>query len=158
MTRRASGTARLSIDLAEEVDQTLPRAGASMRHSMVRDLAYLNGTASGQIDRVWSGNGTATTTPSSVDLLALTSSLRDEGVYDVAVPTLHLLVVTNTGALPLLVSGDEGAEAWQVPPGGWLAWGAGAAGVETEEAEDLIVFSTASGETTYQLLIAGRSV
>ena len=165
MAREASG--RFSVSLVADERNTALGVGdalAHATHSIALAADWPNGTSDGQVDRVYSTNGTATTTPTDIDLVGSLASIIGAGT--VVLVDLVAVVIRNTGAGILRVGADPNAiplfaaasHASNIPPGGCLAYYAGPAGLGlTAGTGDILQLDTASGSTTYQLVIVGRS-
>lgn len=169
MARRANGRLRLEIDIKEEVDSLgVGDAIARMDHQVQLLFELLNGTADGQIDRVLSASGNATTTAIDFDLQgAITSPLNAQAITMTEVVGFF---IQNTGVAgtdpPLRVGGDPNGIPWAadksdaalIPAGGCMFFYAGPAGIAvTAGTGDIIQIFTGSGDTDFKLIVFGRS-
>jgi hypothetical protein len=165
MPREATG--RFSVSLVADERNTALGVGdtiAHATHAIAQAVDFASGTADGQIDRVYSTGGTASTTPTDIDVQGAIASLIGAGT--VVLADVVGVVIRNTGATRLRVGGDANALAMFnlaasflfVEPGGFFATYMGPAGLASVAGTgDILQIDTASGTTTYQLEIVGRS-
>lgn len=165
MAREASG--RFSFALSVDERQTALGTGdvvGHANHTLNLAADWSSGTADGSVDRVWSGAATASTTPTDVDVVGSLTSIIGAGTVGFA--DVVLVAIRNTGSTVLRVGGDANALAMfgatndlmLVQPGGMIAAYHGPAGLAAVAGTgDILQLDTASGTTTYQIVIVGRS-
>jgi len=166
MARRASGRLIVLADVNEESDSLgTGDAIARMAHRLEAAVNLANGTSNGQIDRIWSTNGTATSTPTDFDLSGSLSSPLAAGAVTFA--EVAFILVQNTGAANL--TWGQGAASnpvafWSgtnpgqnVLPGGLSLAYFGEAGLTIANASSDVLRLSCASTTTYRLMIAGRS-
>lgn len=165
MARTAVGRTALDVRYTEAntdvgVGDSVGRVDHIMTHA--RDIA--NGTSDGQADRVYSTSGTASTTPTDIDLSGSLASVIGAGTT--VFVELQTLCIQNTGTVNLQIGGNAAAipltaatnDIMLLPPGGTLFWDFGTSGLAiTATTADILRLLTGSGTTTYRLVVAGRS-
>lgn len=168
MSTRAA-TLRASIDI--QVTEVLSGIGvnsslAQLLHRFLKQIDVGSGTSDGLQDRVWSGTGTATTTPASIDAVgSLTSALAGSTT---SLAELTWLIFENTGATSILLGGGATplagllttgtSDSIPVPAGSFIIKYLGDAGVAvTGGSTDLLWVTAASGTPTYNAILVGRS-
>ena len=151
---------RISITLrgAEVVSTPPNKAVASIDQTI--EASWADGGSSGATEHVYDVTGTATDTPTVIDLSALPSmaggSTRD-------LDRTMFLCVRNTGAGVLLAGGGSTPVIPQVsiPVGGFAVFGFSASaadGLDTSTNKLLSLERAASTSTTYRVTLAGRTV
>jgi len=166
MARRASGRIILLADLNEESDSLgVGDAIARMRHMLDFTANLPTGTADGSIDRVWSTNGTATSTPTDFDLSGSLSSPLAAGA--VTFVDLVAVFVQNTGAANLTWGAGAASNPVAMfagtnpglilPPGGVSAVYLGPGGLAVANGSSDVFRVSCATSTTYRFVLAGRS-
>lgn len=163
MARRASGKLAVVVDFMEESDSLGVGDGiARVRHALDLSVALASGTTDGTIDRLWSGSGTATSTPTDIDVSgALTSPLAAGAVV---LTDLVFIVVQNTGSANLRLGGDantvpfvSASDVQVIPPGGFTVLYGGPGGWPVTAGTGDILQLDSPTTTTYKLILGGRS-
>lgn len=134
---------------------------ATLPHSIDIRREKASGTSSGQQDIVWSDRLSVSTTPTDVDLNALTSEL-DGSTLDMA--NITHVTVYNGGAANLLLGGatnsvaifSDDSDIIVVPPGGTFVWDGGPDGLAVG-GSDVLRLDAASGTLTVDVLLMGQS-
>lgn len=156
----------MSVDLKVEAVESVAAKGAGggnpavLRHQLLRRASRASGTGDGEQDLVYSDRLTVTTTPTDLDLNALSSEL-DGSTLNLAEIT-HVLLVNN-GSANLLVGGStnsvaifaDDSDIVVVPPGGLLLWD-DPSGLAVG-ASDTLRLDAASGSISVDVLIVGQS-
>jgi hypothetical protein len=166
MPRRASGRLAASLDFTEENDTLGVGDGiAAMRHRISIEAQFSSGTGEGQVDRVWSFTGTATTTPADADLAGSLASAIGAG--NVVLAEIVAILVKNTGSTNNLLLGgvangvgilNGATDEIVILPGGGLLYYPGPAGLAVANgSSDQLRFAAAASTTTYQVTVVGRS-
>lgn len=163
MARAVAGRITIAVDLMETADGLGVGDGiAQYRHALSQVVDVATGTSDGQMDRAYSTAGTASSTPTDIDLTgSLSSALGSANFVDVS-----LIMIKNTGSTTTLrIGGDANflalfgaaADFLLLPAGGCICWYAPAGIGVTATTGDILQLDTASGTTTYQAVIGGRS-
>ena len=157
---------KLKIDYTVEAVESQSGKGAgggqpaALSHKLSLRTTRQDGTGDDQQDLVYSDRLTVTTTPTDLDLNALTSEL-DGSTINLAEIT-HV-TIRNLGSANLLVGGSTNSVAFfsddsdilVVPPGGTFVWddpnGLAVGGSDT------LRLDAASGSLSVDVLIAGQS-
>lgn len=166
MARTATGKVRVVVDLMEgSTALGVASATGTLRHLVDDIVEYASGTSDGQIDRVYSGTLSLTTTPTDVDLVgSLTSVLT--GQTTTFVDLVGVLVVNQSTSGNVVVGNDTNGvpifgavtHTLSVPPGGLFLWRAGAAGLATTAGTgDILQLAASAGTVTAALVLWGRS-
>lgn len=128
--------------------------------SVDRDLSrqWASGNAAGQCDVVYDTAGTATSTPTVLDMSALPSMV---GASARNMVRLHELTIENTGAAALVVGGGSTPvlpDALTIPVGGRHVLGFAASGADgLNVATNKLLSISCATSTTYRITIAGRT-
>lgn len=169
MARQASGKAEINLRIEERTtDVGYDGAGvATAVHEVKRAVTFENGVLDGQIDRVFSGANTATTTPTNLDLVGTGLASQVAGGAPNSFADLQILVIENTGTVGnLIVGGGASAipltngttDGEVVQPGGVLYRNFGTAGLAlTAGVADILKIVASAGTVPYRILLAGRS-
>lgn len=163
MARAVAGRVSASVDVLETADALGVGDGVGLyRHVLSQVVDIATGTSDGQADRAYSTSGTASSTPTDIDLTgSLSSALGSANFVDIMT-----IMVKNTGSTTTLrVGGDANAlplfgaanDLILIPAGGCLLWHAPAGVAVTAGTGDILQVDTASGTTTYQIVVVGRS-
>src|SRR5262245_48657417 len=105
MARRSYGRISFSVDIQEEADSLGVGDGvARFNHVLAVAVELAAGLGDAQIDRVHSMNGTASNTPTDIDLSgSLTSPLNaNTNIFT----EISGIAIYNTGSVNLRVGGD----------------------------------------------------
>lgn len=167
MARGVKGTFRLDLEIAEfETGLGSSAQVSRLPHEEHILLEYTTGTADGSLDRAYSATGTATTTPTDVDLVGSLASVLS-GATTSFVDIVGIVIVNTSTAGNLLVGGDANAipifaaanDVLVIPPGACFAWGFSAlSGVTgTAETGDILQIAASAGSVTFRVTLVGRS-
>lgn len=163
MARKASGKFNLDVSIREEnTGQGVGNVTVPALHVQQYSDDLENGTAVGQIDRVFSGALTVTTVQ-SLDLSGVLSSVAGAGT--VSFVKLTGFVIRNKGTTDLLVGGAANqiplfggaTEPLRVPPGIIAGSFSGAGITVTNSTGDKISFTADSGSIPVEVELWGRS-
>jgi hypothetical protein len=170
MAREASGTLKIEALFEERLTgRGVGNDTARMPHNLtIVDALTTTGTASGQIDRVYSvKDGSVDGTGTTIDLVgtSITDAL-DTGLT-CNFTKIKVLVITNTHATNnLLIGGSThvlpilsgGTDHLVLAPGETFAWDFGAGGrTLTNSSTDELKLASSGSATTYSVVIAGTS-
>ncbi len=166
--RQATLKAAVAINFAE-FSTGIGASSATIggAESFIKSLDQSSGTANGEVDRFWSGTGSATTTPTSLDLVgSLTSNVASGATTSFA--EVEMLIVENTSASGNLLVGGGATpfgfltvgttDTLKIPPGGWVVIYLGDAGLTaTGGSTDLLWLTSSTGTVVFKVWVAGRS-
>ena len=163
---------KTSIDVKIIADETQQRGlgGPAIKdHRFALLLDILTGTASSQIDRVWSDSLTATGASTTIDLIgSLTSKLDAStvsftgGVCLIAVrnnaTTSSYILTVGAGSNPFAGWSGAGSHTRLIHPGGWEIWGSLIDDVAPVAGTgDIITFNPGANTINFDVLLLGRS-
>lgn len=163
MARKASGKFKLDVRIREEITgQGVGNVTVPALHIQEVEEDLENGTAVGEIDRVFSGALTVTTIQ-SLDLSGVLASIAGGGT--VSFVKLTGFVIRNKGTTDLLVGGAANqiplfggaTEPLRVPPGVIAGNFTGAGITVTNSTGDKISFTADSGSIPVEIELWGRS-
>lgn len=160
MARRATLSLDVSIQGREETD--VGALVARLDHALRALARLVTGTADGQIDRIATIAGTASSTPTDHDLSGGITSPLSAGAVSLA--ELVLFAIANDGTVPILIGGDtndagivDSSGNLVVPAGGFVLVYAPAGVQVVNSSSDVLQVATASGTAAYRAIVAGRS-
>lgn len=170
MARQARGSIGLVAAIIESsTAQGIASNTSQLGHAINYTREMNNGTADGEIDRVWSTrSGTVTAaSPVTIDLAGSINSVLDSGVTVVLVD-LQFVVIKNTASSGNLIVGTHAnnvgfigggtSGSIVIPPGGWIAIDLGTSGLAIGAgSSDILEFDASAGTVTYEVMFCGRS-
>lgn len=141
---------------------------AQLVHAFEESVDWPSGTSDGQVDRTWSGTGTATTTPSSIDVIGSLSSAIGAGTTSFA--EVVRLTIKNTastgnlivggGATPFALFFSDDAlytAGATLQPGESLIFRSTTGRTAAAGVSDLIWLQSSAGSVSYSAYLVGRS-
>lgn len=169
MARQCKGKIRILVEIQEiETDVGADSRTVTLPHRIEYNVDFASGTTDGtEINRVWSTDATATTTPDDLDLQGSLASVLN-GSNTVVIPDLVGVVVTNDAAAG---SGDvqvgagtnpvtafhASADVEVVKPQGIFLWIAPHGGAVAAGASDLLRMVASAGSLARRAIVFGRS-
>lgn len=134
---------------------------STLQHAIDIRREKASGTGDSQQDIVWSDQLSITTTPTDLDLNALTSELNGSTLN---MANITHVTIYNGGAANLLIGGaansvaifSDDSDIIVVPPGGAFVWDGGPAGLEVG-GSDVLRLDADSGTLTVDVLLMGQS-
>jgi hypothetical protein len=167
MARGARGTVTLDFSILEfDTDASGFGATSVLLHAIAKALQLENGTADGQVDRVWSASANATTSPTTIDLIGSLTGQIDGGTVTSFADAQCLYVENTSTSGNLLVGGGTNpiglvtgtAESLVIPPGGWALINFGNTGLAcVNSSSDVLTLKASAGTVGYRVAIVGRS-
>lgn len=169
MALTASGAVSIRLEFLE-VNTAAGAAGANaaLQHVVAVAAMYAAGTGDGEANRVYSATYSVDATGTAIDLAGSIASALSGATVTFA-EIAGFAVLADAGNAGDTYVGNAAANQWfgfvgaathynVVQPGGWLAWGAKAAGsTVTAGTGDQLLLKSSTGTATGKILIFGRN-